>query len=288
MRTADGDRQPRARTLLEAKIRERNMTLDEFAEYAETFARENHETGTLSTRHLQRLITGNATTPRPATRRLLEHIFGESSPNCSVRQMRRTRYRAGRSSPNGNAGLPTSPGSLLRRSALTRKQSTCSLPRWRTSDDSTGDLAPQHCSTHCGCMPTTSNTCCPTRSTGRLSVRSPSSSRTPTRSPDGSPLTAVRSRKRGATTAALARAPAPPSQPRCTPTPWPNRPLCSATSVTATTRSNSAAKPPARRRGAAAPGLLARRAHGEALALTINPRPARAFDTAYGSCRTSR
>jgi hypothetical protein len=78
MRTADGDRQPHARTLLEAKIRERNMTLDEFAEYAEAFARENGETGTLSTRHLQRLTTGNATTPRPATRRLLERILGAS------------------------------------------------------------------------------------------------------------------------------------------------------------------------------------------------------------------
>jgi hypothetical protein len=68
------------RSLLEAKIRERNMTLDEFAEYADTFAREHGEPGTLSARHLQRLLTprpdGTTPTLRPATRRLLERIFG--------------------------------------------------------------------------------------------------------------------------------------------------------------------------------------------------------------------
>jgi hypothetical protein len=74
-----GSGQPPPRSLLEAKIRERNMTLDEFSEYAETFARENGEPGTLSARHLQRLLSPrpDGTTPslRPATRRLLEHIF---------------------------------------------------------------------------------------------------------------------------------------------------------------------------------------------------------------------
>lgn len=68
------------RTLLEGKIRERNMTLDEFAEYSETFARENGETGTLSVRQLQRLLSPRpdrpVPMPRPATRRLLEGIFG--------------------------------------------------------------------------------------------------------------------------------------------------------------------------------------------------------------------
>ena len=76
------EHRPRARTLLEVKIRERNLTLAEFAEYAETFARENGETGTLSTRHLQRLIAPPAgkpsSVPRPATRRLLERIFDMS------------------------------------------------------------------------------------------------------------------------------------------------------------------------------------------------------------------
>jgi hypothetical protein len=74
-----GDGRPRARTLLEVKIRERNLTLDEFAAYSETYARENGESGTLSTRHLQRLIAPRpGTSPpvlRPATRRLLERIF---------------------------------------------------------------------------------------------------------------------------------------------------------------------------------------------------------------------
>lgn len=78
MRAAPGDGQAWARTLLEAKIRERNMTLEEFAEYTETFARDNGETGTLSARHLQRLIGPTPGTPRPATRRLLEGIFGVS------------------------------------------------------------------------------------------------------------------------------------------------------------------------------------------------------------------
>jgi hypothetical protein len=77
-RTTGGGATP-ARSLLEAKIRERNMTLDEFAEYAETFAREHGEPGTLSARHLQRLLAprpdGTTPTLRPATRRLLEHIF---------------------------------------------------------------------------------------------------------------------------------------------------------------------------------------------------------------------
>lgn len=75
MRAAASDRQAPARTLLEAKIRERNMTLEEFAEYAETFARDNGETGTLSARHLQRLVGPTPGTPRPATRRLLQAIF---------------------------------------------------------------------------------------------------------------------------------------------------------------------------------------------------------------------
>ena len=73
-----GEGRPPPRNLLEAKIRERNLTLDEFAEYVQTFARENGETGTLSTRQLQRLLApaaGTSPNPRPATRRLLEAIF---------------------------------------------------------------------------------------------------------------------------------------------------------------------------------------------------------------------
>ena len=68
------------RTMLELRIRERRQTFEEFVEYAETFAREHGEPGTLSLRHLQRLVAGhrpgNQLGPlRPATARLLEHIF---------------------------------------------------------------------------------------------------------------------------------------------------------------------------------------------------------------------
>jgi hypothetical protein len=76
MTPASVPRHPTARTLLEAEIRERNMTLEEFAEYAETISRQHPDTGTISVRHLQRLITGaDPDRLRPATKRLLERIF---------------------------------------------------------------------------------------------------------------------------------------------------------------------------------------------------------------------
>jgi len=54
------------------------MTYEKFVQYAETFARDHHEPGTLSLRHLQRLASGqHAGALRPATARLLEHLFGE-------------------------------------------------------------------------------------------------------------------------------------------------------------------------------------------------------------------
>ncbi len=47
-------------------------------QHTEAFARDNHEPGTLSLRHLQRLTSGQPLgTLRPATVRLLEHLFGE-------------------------------------------------------------------------------------------------------------------------------------------------------------------------------------------------------------------
>ncbi|MFB9908483.1 hypothetical protein [Allokutzneria oryzae] len=72
------------RTVLERLIRQRRQTFEEFVEYAETFAREHAEPGTLSVRHLQRLAAGRRSdgTPlgpvRPATARLLERIFDMS------------------------------------------------------------------------------------------------------------------------------------------------------------------------------------------------------------------
>src|SRR5690348_4626487 len=83
MQDMDGE-QPAPRTLLEQLIWERRQTFEEFAEFAEKFAREHDEPGTLSVRHLGRLVAGAHPdgrplgTVRPATARLLERIFGLS------------------------------------------------------------------------------------------------------------------------------------------------------------------------------------------------------------------
>jgi tetratricopeptide (TPR) repeat protein len=67
-----------SRTLLELRIRQRCMTFEEFVQHAEAFARDNHEPGTLSLRHLQRLVSGQPHGAlRPSTARLLERLFGE-------------------------------------------------------------------------------------------------------------------------------------------------------------------------------------------------------------------
>jgi 8-oxo-dGTP pyrophosphatase MutT (NUDIX family) len=68
------------RTLLEQRIRDRRLTFEEFVAFVEKFARENGEDGTLSLRHLQRLVTGTtaASRLRPATARLLERILDEN------------------------------------------------------------------------------------------------------------------------------------------------------------------------------------------------------------------
>jgi 8-oxo-dGTP pyrophosphatase MutT (NUDIX family) len=67
----------RARTVLEQRIRERRLTLDECVAQVEMFAREHGEPGTLSSRHLQRLISGRVSSHKlmPATARLLERVF---------------------------------------------------------------------------------------------------------------------------------------------------------------------------------------------------------------------
>ena len=77
-------RKPAARTLLEQLIRARRQTFEEFAGFAEAYARERNEVGTVSVRHLQRLAAGprpdgtRLGPVRPATARLLEHIFGRT------------------------------------------------------------------------------------------------------------------------------------------------------------------------------------------------------------------
>ncbi|WP_143115974.1 transcriptional regulator [Lentzea xinjiangensis] len=70
------------RTLLEQKIRERPQTFQEFVDFAEAFAREHDEPGSIGLRHLKRLVAGQKSsgepigpTLQPATARLLERIF---------------------------------------------------------------------------------------------------------------------------------------------------------------------------------------------------------------------
>lgn len=82
MTSSENGRKPR--TVLEYEIREvRKQTLQEFADDAERFARQHGEPGTLSLRHLERLVAGKGPNGkplgnvRPATARLLERILGK-------------------------------------------------------------------------------------------------------------------------------------------------------------------------------------------------------------------
>lgn len=96
------------RTVLEQRIRERRQTLVEFIEYAEEFAREHNESGTLSVRHLQRLIAGQGSKGkplgmlRPATARCCwRRYLGKALTNYSRLQCKRrqqTRPRPGSAS----------------------------------------------------------------------------------------------------------------------------------------------------------------------------------------------
>ncbi len=93
------------RTVLEQQIRERRQTLEEFAEYAESFARDHGEEGTLSLRHLQRLVAGKGPNGqplgalRPATARLLESIFGRNIDELLAEPAFRTSAERGPSTP---------------------------------------------------------------------------------------------------------------------------------------------------------------------------------------------
>ncbi|RDI31863.1 hypothetical protein [Lentzea flaviverrucosa] len=72
------------RTVLEQRIWERRLTLEEFVEEAELYAREHREPGTLGLRHLQRLVAGRRSADEPlgqvkaSTARLLENMFGST------------------------------------------------------------------------------------------------------------------------------------------------------------------------------------------------------------------
>ena len=87
---ASSRRNTPARTLLEQLIRERGETYEEFTAYAEEFAGRNRLPGTLSLRHLLRLVSGRQAdgrplgTPRPATANLLERIFGVPAADLLV------------------------------------------------------------------------------------------------------------------------------------------------------------------------------------------------------------
>ncbi|MBV9163628.1 MAG: hypothetical protein JO281_19220, partial [Pseudonocardiales bacterium] len=63
--------------MLAQRIRERRLTLEEFSEQLEVFARENNEVGAVSIRHVSRLAGGQFASDRlrPATARLLERYF---------------------------------------------------------------------------------------------------------------------------------------------------------------------------------------------------------------------
>ncbi|MDX8037645.1 hypothetical protein SK803_46265, partial [Lentzea sp. BCCO 10_0856] len=69
------------RTVLEQRIWERRLTLEEFVQEAELYARENREPGTLGLRHLQRLVAGRRSAGEPlgqmkaSTARLLESML---------------------------------------------------------------------------------------------------------------------------------------------------------------------------------------------------------------------
>lgn len=70
------------RTVLEQRIWERRLTLEEFVQEAEQYAREHREPGTLGLRHLQRLVAGRRSGDEPlghvkaSTARLLESMLG--------------------------------------------------------------------------------------------------------------------------------------------------------------------------------------------------------------------
>lgn len=103
------------RTVLEQKIRERQQTLEEFADYVETFAREHDEPGTLSLRHLQRLAAGRGPngrplgSVRPATARLLERIFGLGMDELLAQPQRHAGVNGKQSSEQGAINSLESP-----------------------------------------------------------------------------------------------------------------------------------------------------------------------------------
>ncbi|MFI6095133.1 transcriptional regulator [Lentzea sp. NPDC051213] len=97
------------RTVLEQRIWERRLTLEEFVHEAELHAREHREPGTLGLRHLQRLVAGRRSTGeslgqvKASTARLLESMLGAPVEELLSPPMER-------SPAVGVAGVPVDPG----------------------------------------------------------------------------------------------------------------------------------------------------------------------------------
>lgn len=64
------------RTVLEALLRQRDQTHEEFVAEFHAKAAEMSERATMSARHLRRLASGEASAPTPVTRRVLQAMFG--------------------------------------------------------------------------------------------------------------------------------------------------------------------------------------------------------------------
>jgi uncharacterized membrane protein len=95
------------RTVLAQRIRERRITLEEFCEQLEVFARENNEVGTVSIRHVQRLAAGQFASYqlRPATARLLERYFESPIEELLVSPDTKVSDPAGVLDPDGRERL---------------------------------------------------------------------------------------------------------------------------------------------------------------------------------------
>ncbi|MGI5499380.1 transcriptional regulator [Lentzea sp. CA-135723] len=97
------------RTVLEQRIWERRLTLEEFVQEAELYAREHREPGTLGLRHLQRLVAGRRSAGetlgqvKASTARLLESMLGSPVDELLSPPMERSVARVA-------AGVPIEPG----------------------------------------------------------------------------------------------------------------------------------------------------------------------------------
>lgn len=108
------------RTVLGLRIRESRLSVEEFAQRLEEFSWKNKEVGTLSLRHVHRLVAGKLEPQqlRPATVRLLEGFLG-----CSIEELLSPADKSARSSIDDvdrvDGQVPARPPSAL---AVVRKR----------------------------------------------------------------------------------------------------------------------------------------------------------------------